>query len=94
MLPALFVPPHSDSLFRARRLRSEHLGELKNTVMMAVLCELPWFVAYRAELDEHRRCTAAGRITEPPPYPRAAVEEIERKVDAFLVDTVDPQYVR
>ena len=78
------------SLRNVEPLRSEKHANLKNRLMMSILLELPWFVEFRKELKEYRD----HKQTKAPKYPSKEVEEIEKEVDKWIVDNVDPDYRR
>lgn len=71
-----------------RPLRSEHLAELKNRLMMERLMRLRWFREYRARLAAYRADTRGA----PPAYPSDRVDEVERDVDRWIVEHVDAAY--
>ena len=58
-------------LSKLQRLRSEKHAELKNELMMSVLLQMDWFVAFSERLDRYRM---AGAVA--PPYPSARVEQV------------------
>ena len=78
------------SLKNVKPLRSEKHANLKNRLMMSILLELPWFVEFREELQAYRD----HKRTKAPKYPSKEVEEIEKEVDKWIVDNVDPDYRR
>ena len=78
------------SLKNVKPLRSEKHADLKNRLMMSILLELPWFVEFQKELQAYRD----HKQTKAPKYPSKEVEEIEKEVDKWIVDNVDPDYRR
>ena len=73
-----------DALIRKRRYVA-----LKDTLMMALLSELDWFVAYREALVAHRE-----RGKPMPAYDKARFESVERHVDELIRKVIDPTYTR
>ena len=87
MLPSL-INLHLNGL-HVTHLRSIHLANLKNDLMMLVLNSSEWYRDYSAELAAHRD----GRRKRPP-YPTERIERIETMVDALIRESVDPSYKR
>ena len=79
-------PPHG---LPVRQLRSARHAKLKDTLMMALLGELGWFVEYRKELAAHREQGATA-----PEYDGALFDVVERRVDTLIREVVDPTYAR
>ena len=72
-----------------RQLRSTRHAKLKDTLMMALLGELDWFVEYREELNAHREQGAAA-----PEYQSARFDFVESRVDTLIREVFDPMYAR
>lgn len=72
-----------------RELRTTRHAILKNTIMMALLNEMPWFVEYRYALDTHR---AYG--TPSPVRDKARFEAVEGRVDTLIREVIDETYTR
>lgn len=73
-----------------REMRTTQHADLKNDLMMRVLKECPWFVAYRKALDRHQSTGACMTMR----YPSERVEFVETRVDELIRACVDPSYVR
>jgi hypothetical protein len=72
-----------------RQLRSARHAKLKDTLMMALLGEMGWFVEYREELTAHRDQGATA-----PEYNSVRFDAVERRVDELIREVVDPTYAR
>lgn len=83
------IPGLHDLLENLTLLRSEHLADAKNDIMMAVLGHSAWFLEYRALLSEHREGDGPA-----PQYPSARVEAVEKAVDFLMRLSIDPDYKR
>lgn len=86
--PASSMPPPPRTL-PVQQLRTTRYAALKDTLMMALLGELDWFVEYRQALAAHRERGAPA-----PKYDEARFEAVEQRVDALIRDVVDPTYTR
>lgn len=64
---------------KIKLLRSVEHADEKNDEMMRRLWQLQWFVQYRQKLDYYRKY---GGLC--PEFPRYAVNNVEKKVDAWL----------
>lgn len=70
-------------------LRTTRHAILKNTVMMALLNEMPWYVEYRYALERHR---ASG--TSSPERDEPRFEAVEKRVDTLIREVIDTTYTR
>ena len=85
-LPLGSAGPLLDNL---TRLRGEHLAGVKNDIMMTVLGNSDWFLAYRARLRIYREGGGPR-----PQYPSERVDAVETAVDSLIRLSIDPGYKR